>query len=746
MAELRHDRIFPLSVLSSYPGRDGLDTIIYLPYSPNVQRRIWLMTPTGMPTLQILDTTIEPRGESQKQPRWIDYGNVSLPFLSTQLWSNGDFVTLRVRGLSPAECQRAFLVITPKLDLSLDGCTLEEAERTLWGIARSDAGTTTITPSRVTAGTATTFVIEYRAGPKGLPGGARIRFVVPKVFAKPQTTAEALPGWLTIIRSDRPITVEQIESSLESHEQWDVMCRVEQGLEPHTGFAFSYSTDQVYLFPHTYCGTDRALWYSPLAPFAAAVALSNDQPFLALSEANAHSLEFTPGAAERLHLFLPGRRFVSEQLTLRGTFTDHYRNVPPRGPVEANIELYLVGQDTRLSLGTPARHFIARHRFELALPPLAPGVYRVFAYDARGKEIARSNPLEIIDESLRADRLYWGEIHGHTEMSDGVGEYSELYRHAKFEGCLDFAAATDHSEAFSENQWEWMQDITNRWNEPGRFVTLVGYEWAGKQMHRNLYTSRDELPVIRGRFLPTSQVKDFWKRFEGDAEIVGGGHAGLGHGMLWEQHNPNVERFMEVYSMWGASDFRDSPLARPELVAGTPKVTVNEALMTGARLGFTGGGDCHEGHVGFSCEDPDGQGKTSHGEASIILFRCGMLAAQMPQLDRASLIHALRERQTYATTGARILLEFGIGNLRMGDIGHAASVECRAVVHGVQPIRALEIIRDGKRVWQSEYNALDVEINWRDPNVTRGEHYYYLHVVQGDGERAWSSPIWVTVA
>ena len=120
-----------------------------------------------------------------------------------------------------------------------------------------------------------------------------------------------------------------------------------------------------------------------------------------------------------------------------------------------------------------------------------------------------------------------------------------------------------------------------------------------------------------------------------------------------------------------------------------------------------------------------------------------MTAAAMPDLDRSSLIEALRNRRTYATTGARILLDFTAAGLPMGAIGTAQEVKCCAKVHGVEPIRLIEIIKDGGVAWSEEFDNLDVAINWQDPESPRDEHYYYLHVVQADGHMAWSSPIWI---
>ena len=79
----------------------------------------------------------------------------------------------------------------------------------------------------------------------------------------------------------------------------------------------------------------------------------------------------------------------------------------------------------------------------------------------------------------------------------------------------------------------------------------------------------------------------------------------------------------------------------------------------------------------------------------------------------------------------------------MGGVGHAAEVECRATVHGVGPIRELRIIKDGEVAWSQSFDELDVTATWHDPEPPKREHYYYLQVFQGDGQMAWSGPIWI---
>ncbi|HUW58016.1 MAG TPA: CehA/McbA family metallohydrolase, partial [Planctomycetota bacterium] len=445
-------------------------------------------------------------------------------------------------------------------------------------------------------------------------------------------------------------------------------------------------------------------------------------------EGAGHVVQHVAGPAERLFLFLPGRRGEDEDLSLVGLVTDRYRNTPPAGQVHMPWRLVLEGEGT-VELGAPAEHLVRAHRFEVPLPKLKPGVWRARAVDAAtGETVATSNPLEILPADSDRPRIWWGEIHGHCEASDGCGDYAEMYRHAREEGRLDFAASADHACYFSDNEWLRFQDITNWFNREGEFVTLVGYEWAGSQGHRNVYTSGGRLELFRGMCRRTSQLNAVYDHFAGPTDVVAGPHTGH-TGDFWAHHNPDVERFIEIYSMWGAFE---------ELV--------HENLAKGAVVGFTGGGDCHIGRCGFSPEDVRRAGGVPLGLSGAIKYKCGMTAAVMPDLTRVDLVAALRDRRTYATTGARILLDVTVAGIPMGGRkATSGDVEVRTTVHACDTIDRIEVIRGGERVHEVRGNRHDATFAWRDPDPPKGENWYYVKVTQADGECAWSSPVWVTV-
>ncbi len=751
---MRVDRILSLEKAASYPRRKWLDLVIFLGCFREQAVRLWLLTAAAAPIVRIDELEFVPneREGGEGRLRWLDLGVTD--------GLNARFGQLRIEGMSVAEARSSRLLITCDLEFVPTG-ELDAVETALGGISRRDAGHTTLTPSRVEVGTPVTFEAIYTAGPYGLPAGARVRFAVPRAFSRPQIEDAEAPGFVSA-RADtgesanreadgaavldgqgQQVAVEivSLDVSEESHEQVDIICYLPRGLAPDGRIYVSYHTEEMYIFPWQRHLVERPLWFAHLAPLAAAVTLDERDLWVELLPEHSHSFETVAGPAERLHLFLPGRVHEGEEVFLRGVFTDRFRNTPSPRSVSRDVRLRILDEDGERDLARPRGAFEAPHRFRISLGRLEEGLYRVRAYDARTDELlAHSNPLQVLDDDSDDLNVYWGEIHGHTEMSDGIGGYEDMFRIARDEGCQDFAAAADHACYFTDNEWEWMQDVANAYNERGGFVTLLGYEWAGRQGHRCIYARGRRLPLFRGMYEPQSNLDVVYREFRDAESVVAGPHHTGANGSM-EHHDPAIERFIEVYSMWGASDRLGAPKA--PLFPGTNPLPAHEWLNAGAKLGFTGGGDCHEGRSGWSPDDPNSQGSALHGFARILRYRCGLTAALMPELRRRELIEALRERRTWATTGARILLEFTVSGIEMGQEGKAKHAEVEAEIHAVTELAWLEIIREGEVVHTVAVADLDAEIEWRDPEPVGERTWYYLHVIQRDGEEAWSSPVWL---
>lgn len=725
----RFDRFFPLAESFGYAGTGSYDMIIWLPggsggKSSGLKLRLWMKTDARQPEIEFSGRNHrKPVGESPLDSTWKDFGVVDR---ADQEFGNG-FACMRVFGLTASDTRTSHVVFTPQTEVSLSG-SIRDAERALCGIARDEVGRTSITPSRVPIKTPTEFTLCYEAGPRGLPAGSLLRLAFAKAFSMPQNQNREAAGWIEVSEAKSPVEFVAVQGSIESHERNDAFFRLPKGLAAKERIYFRYKTDFTYLFSHTWSQVDRRHWWSELPPMALAVAVDDRHAFVPPLPGNSHALEVLAGPPERLHLFLPGRVRQQAHHRLSGIFTDRYRNAPSPGPIDGDVHLRLCGKTTH-DLGSAEGRFDRWYRFSVTLPSLPPGVYRAHAYDPKtGAVRAESNPMEILESDDKRPAVYWGQIHCHSEQSDGTGRFEDIYHNSRDEGCLDFAAGSDHAEYFSDNEWLWMQDISNRFNEEGRFVTLNGYERAGDQGHWNFYTSADRLELFRGMNMDPSKntLQSACERLSSRTDVVAGPH--VHHGRFSFEYTSNVQCFHELYSMWGNYE----------------KLTYG-ILNKGAVIGVTGGGDNHEARGGFSCEDPEGQGKTPHVFAPGLKWKTGLTAALMPRLGRTELIRALRERQTYATTGPRILVDFSVSGVSMGGeckVGRDAPT-IMAVVHGVSQIARVEIIRDGQTSQSIQGDGQDMTVKWSDSAVAPGRHWYLLKVIQTNQEMAWTSPIWV---
>ncbi|MBS3762812.1 MAG: CehA/McbA family metallohydrolase [Planctomycetes bacterium] len=717
---VHYDRIYPIADASNYPGSEFCDLVFFLPRGGAKQPlRLWLKTKAEDARVMIDHFKFLPQGSSSNDD-WYDLG-MTEPGQTEEMRGFGH---ARIYGIEADEQDESYLLVTENLEDQPRG-SIAETRRALFGIDRTDVGRTLISPSTIVVGTPTVFTVLWLGPHKGFDSSMLIRFTVPKAFAEPEIENGDCDGAFEIVDADFPIRAIWSGGSPESHEKWDVLLEAPDGIPPDSSVRVQYRTEFTYLFDSLFECVERRYWYSKLPPLSAAIARRDREIFVVPEKKGGHTVRFVPDSPMKLHLFMPGRRSSSENAELVGIITDAYRNLAAT-PLPYDFELTLEGNDN-IPLGDASGHYTANYRFAVPLPDLDPGVYRVRACRKdNGDEIAVSNPFHLQCPDASFPNIYWGEIHAHSEMSDGSGDFRRMLRWAREVSVLDFAAPADHACYYTDNQWEWMQDVINSFNETGRFCTIIGYEWAGNQGHRNIYTSRDRLKLFRGMYQPTSDIGPVYGELEGDEAIVAGPHTGH-TGDFWDSHNPDVERFIEIYSMWGIFE---------ELAC--------ELLQNGAVLGFTGGGDCHEGRLFFSVQDPLGNGKRPHTFAAPLQYKCGITGAVMDELSREELISALRNRRTYATTGARILLDFAVSGISMGGTGTTPEPIVVSEIHTCRPIESVEIIRDGNCVHRSDGGGLDREIRWVDGEA-QGRHWYYVRVEQVDGEIAWSSPVWVDI-
>lgn len=374
-----------------------------------------------------------------------------------------------------------------------------------------------------------------------------------------------------------------------------------------------------------------------------------------------------------------------------------------------------------------------------------PGVHFVTFTEPSTGATQTSNPIWVSEEEP-SERLFWGDLHSQTFFSDGLRCPEELYAFARNEAFLDIFALSDHSEMLSDRQWEYFVSVTNDFNAPERFVTLLGQEWTSQKWgHRNIYFSGESGPILRCNDPVWGELLKLYEAARSHGALVIPHHsANAVMGVEWSLgHDPQVERLVEIYSVWGNSERavgQGNP--RPIRVTGGEKKGqhVMDALHLGRRFGFVAGGDIHDGRPGDDLhiyqEKPENYRR---------LYRQGIMGIWSRKLTREGIFEALWNRRVYATTNIRILLRFYVAGHPMGsEIKHTGpipiAVECTSEV----PIRRVDLVRNGLDHLQFEPNCREVHWNGQDLPET-STSWYYVRVTREDGEMAWSSPIWVTV-
>lgn len=357
-------------------------------------------------------------------------------------------------------------------------------------------------------------------------------------------------------------------------------------------------------------------------------------------------------------------------------------------------------------------------------PPL-PGTPDDFYYE--------SNPMVVSQDAVR---VLWADLHGHSQLSDGTGDPRDFYRYARDVAALDVAALTDHDHFGvrfldrSPELWSEIEDVAREFHEPGRFVSLLGYEWTSWIYgHRHVLYFTDEGELYSSMDPRTEHPVGLWDALRGKAALTFAHHSAGGPiATDWSiAPDPELEPVTEVVSIHGCSEAADAPALIHRPVKGN---YVRDALDRGYRLGFVGSGDTHDGHPGLGhLRNPSG----------------GLAAILSEDLTREGVLAALRARRAYATNGQRILLRASLGGHRMGSTlaaEEAGTLELRVHVVGTGPVESLELVVNGAVHSIDCEGRREVLLPPLAVELASGD-YLYVRVIQQDGGAAWSSPFYV---
>ena len=376
------------------------------------------------------------------------------------------------------------------------------------------------------------------------------------------------------------------------------------------------------------------------------------------------------------------------------------------------------------------------------------GVHRVtvcsIGGEGRQKLCGTSNPVLCTGHG-DGYGLYWGDLHGHSYGSDGTHSPQFYYDYARAVGALDFCALTDH-DTLDHDVWKKLIGAAASANAPGDFTSFLGYEWTGAWEQSLVvlfgnatgpyYPGRgggypDPYPGRGGGYPDPVELVALLAQ-EKDAMIMR--HDMPPPGSQWQRLDATgqLERLVEIYSPFHASEAADSPLVRGTLDRGN---SVQAALARGLRFGFIG---CSDSHASM----PGRRQGLSKGYPGYKMAVYGLTAVYARENTRKEIFGALHARRCYAATD-RILVDFRINGHRMGEeiqLGGSRTITVSA--SGTAPLARVDVLRESQVIYSAGQGLTETAFEYREEEIASST-YYYVRVVQADKGMAWTSPIWV---
>jgi len=487
-------------------------------------------------------------------------------------------------------------------------------------------------------------------------------------------------------------------------------------------------------------------------------------------------LENRTGRFEALHAILPSTATTGESLTLTVQAWDQcerlLEEVPGAFTLGATDDAAVVPDRIRFPPDHDGVATLSGVAFE------SPGVqYLTLTHEGTGERFV-TNPVRVTADEPD-ERLFWGDIHVHSTLSDGCGSPAAAYRFGRDVMALDVVAVTDHDtmgffippglqrRRMHRGYFDRLKDAARDFHEPGEYVTLMGYEWTKQPNvggHLNVYFDGVEGAELYDSMTPGSDTYEalFARLREHneshDTEALAIPHhtaeATFPFDFSATDYDDEVAPLVEVYSQWGSSERPERegnrhPVLMGQGEAGEPGHYVQDALELGYRVGLMAGADFHGPMPGHSLihAEPHLPTATEWRRGGLgwgNIWRVwaepsypgGLTAFRAPELTREAIFESLRSRRVYGTSQPhRILVDFAVGGVGVGEGDSTLALDARdtarevaVFVAGTGPLARVTVLKNNEpwRTWKgtgdsdADLDAYTLERTWSDDAPVAG--------------------------
>ena len=328
--------------------------------------------------------------------------------------------------------------------------------------------------------------------------------------------------------------------------------------------------------------------------------------------------------------------------------------------------------------------------------------------------------------------LYFGQLHAHTDISNGAGSVEEAFQYASQVDGLDFFAVTDHSDSFDNADMGAIDadgaDISADWAAGkqaaasvtnGDFVGLFGFEMTWPEDKQLGHISTFNTPGWQTRDqagfenVPTA-LENYYKALT----VVPGSvsqfnHPDIIHGDFerFDHYSPEYDEAISLLEIAGEDGAVDCEY-------------YHLALDKGWHVAPTNNQNNHKGQWGDASE-----------ARTVVLAK---------SLTEEALYDAMKNRRVYATQDSDLAIYYELNGTVMGSIipkSESAAVTVFLNDPTDEAIGSVEVVADGGKAIARQW--VETPTQMLELSVPSGYSYYYLRVTQLDGDVAVTAPVWM---
>ncbi|MCX6224149.1 MAG: CehA/McbA family metallohydrolase [Bacteroidia bacterium] len=326
--------------------------------------------------------------------------------------------------------------------------------------------------------------------------------------------------------------------------------------------------------------------------------------------------------------------------------------------------------------------------------------------------------------SIGGFNVYYGHLHNHCNISDGVQTPDYAYNYAKTTGDLDFFSLSDHSSAISSLEWTAMKTAADKYNEANIFTAFAGFEWTDTYLgHVAVINSTNYITTAT----PYNTFTGLCTWLNSNECVAFFNHPGRNNstGLEFSHFTTTPTEKIVGMELWNKTDKFPIYYYTDGYYTGDGNLSwYDEALKRGWKIGASGSEDNHSGTWGT--------------------MAASKLAVLSPANNRTEIMNALKAKRFFTTYDKNLALSFKINGNEMGSTVIAGSykVEIQASDADNEVFKQIQLLRNGVVINTMTLNIANPAI-LLNLNCYDGE-YYYVRVIQEDNDEAISSPIQIS--